>query len=235
MADTPKLVLPEIASAQAQKEVTHNESLRLIDGLLQCCAIDKDLSAPPGSPADGALYIVGGSASGAWAGHDYEIAYYSSTAWVFSTPAHGWLVYVQDESSFYLYTGDSLEYWIPLGENLPEAAYDINASKAGQPGTSEVVLTWPMVRSITFDDDFDGSVAVAGTAAGDSGGATFSIKLDGVEVGTLFFDEAETAGVFTSDSGGVSFAAGEVLTIVAPASQDSTLADIGVVLAGKLA
>ncbi|NIP67909.1 MAG: DUF2793 domain-containing protein, partial [Planctomycetales bacterium] len=36
--------------------------------------IDKDLTAPPGSPSNGDRYIIPTGATGAWAGHETEIA-----------------------------------------------------------------------------------------------------------------------------------------------------------------
>jgi len=50
---TTHLLLPYILAAQAQKHVTHNEALRLLDGLVHLSVLDRDLTAPPGSPADG--------------------------------------------------------------------------------------------------------------------------------------------------------------------------------------
>jgi hypothetical protein len=51
MSDTTThLLLPYILAAQAQKHVTHNEALRLLDGLVQLSVLDRDLTAPPGSP-----------------------------------------------------------------------------------------------------------------------------------------------------------------------------------------
>ena len=35
---------------------------------------DKDLTAPPGAPSPGARYVVASVASGAWTGHESEIA-----------------------------------------------------------------------------------------------------------------------------------------------------------------
>ena len=59
MPTTPHLGLPLMAAAQAQKHVTHNEALALLDALVQCAVLDKDLATPPASPAEGARYIVG--------------------------------------------------------------------------------------------------------------------------------------------------------------------------------
>ena len=55
---TTNLLLPYILAAQAQKHVTHNDALRLLDGLVQLSVKGRDLTAPPASPAEGARYIV---------------------------------------------------------------------------------------------------------------------------------------------------------------------------------
>ena len=61
---TTHLLLPYILAAQAQKHVTHNEALRILDGLVQLSVLDRDLTSPPGSPADGDRYIVASGATG---------------------------------------------------------------------------------------------------------------------------------------------------------------------------
>jgi len=78
MSDTTtKLLLPYILAAQAQKHVTHNEALRLLDGLVQLSVFDRDLTAPPGSPNDGDRYIVASGATGDWAGWDLNVALFT--------------------------------------------------------------------------------------------------------------------------------------------------------------
>src|SRR5262249_37993800 len=56
MDATSNLNRPFILAAQAQKHVTHNEALRALDAVVQLMVLDKDLSAPPGSPVEGARY-----------------------------------------------------------------------------------------------------------------------------------------------------------------------------------
>lgn len=58
---------------------------------------DRNLSSPPGSPANGDTYIVGPSPTGAWAGQAGKVAVWSGTAWVFGTPRIGWVAYIEDE------------------------------------------------------------------------------------------------------------------------------------------
>lgn len=145
MADTPKLVLPEISVSQSSKEVTHNEGLTILDCLVQPNVKDKDLTAPPGSPSDGDCYIVGASATGDWSGEDGNIAYYDASAWDFNDPAEGWITYVQDEDLFYVYNGSSV--WEPMmgtGSLAMLATITANA----QTTTKQTIFTVPTGRTL---------------------------------------------------------------------------------------
>ena len=115
MSTTPHLGLPLIAAAQAQKHVTHNEALFALDALVQCAVLDKDLFAPPPSPADGDRYIVGPSATGGWAGRDGQIALRRDGAWEVIPPSVGFLVYVVDEALLYVFTSAG---WKSLTDGL---------------------------------------------------------------------------------------------------------------------
>ena len=107
MDATSNLQLPFIMAAQAQKHVTHNEALRALDAVVQLMVLDKDLSTPPGSPAEGARYIVAASPTGAWAGHAGHIAAYQDGAWAFYAPVEGWLAWAADEDALYVWTGSA--------------------------------------------------------------------------------------------------------------------------------
>ena len=60
---TPNLALPLIAPDQAQKHLTHNEALRVLDALVHLRVIDRDLTAPPINPAEGDRYIIAAGAT----------------------------------------------------------------------------------------------------------------------------------------------------------------------------
>lgn len=107
---TPNLSLPELVASQAQPHVTLNNALRRLDALVQASVISQT-NTPPGSPAEGDTYIVGGSPTGAWAGHDGEIATLIGGGWTFTVPAAGWLVYDHDESAYYSCDGGSPPSW----------------------------------------------------------------------------------------------------------------------------
>ena len=48
MTDTPNLVLSYIAGSQAQMHVTHNEAIRLLDGMVQLSVLSRMVATPPG-------------------------------------------------------------------------------------------------------------------------------------------------------------------------------------------
>lgn len=110
-----------------------------------------------------------------------------------------------------------------------EAPYDIAAMKAGMPSSSEVILRFVATRTITFPAGFAESRGVAGTAA--TASTTFDVKRDGSNIGSLNYAISAAVATFTLTAP-ASFVAGEVLTIVAPASPDATLADIAITLHG---
>lgn len=103
MATTNRLTMPLLEASQAQKHVTVNEALQIIDAIVQTGVIDKDLTTPPASPSEGDIYIVGASATGAWDGQDDDVAIYQDGGWVFVTPSDGWIAWVTDESTLYVY------------------------------------------------------------------------------------------------------------------------------------
>lgn len=112
MANSTNLVLPFIEAAQAQKHVTHNDALQVLDRVAQLMVLDKDLAAPPGSPADGDRYIVASSPTGAWTGWAGRIAARQDGAWMSSVPREGWLAWVADENLLYVYDGAA---WVEYG------------------------------------------------------------------------------------------------------------------------
>jgi hypothetical protein len=137
MSDTPRLGFPEIASGQSDKTVTHNDGLTRLDLLVQGWVEDKDLTAPPGSEADGQMWIVGASATGAWATHDKALAHFRSSAWTFfpasGSPGathEGLTVWVKDENKHYTFDGTNWVVSVASGLNLEDLADTVFASLA---------------------------------------------------------------------------------------------------------
>jgi hypothetical protein len=92
-----------------------------------------------------------------------------------------------------------------------------------------VLARYPFPRTVVFPAGLTNSQGVAGTAA--TAQTDFDIKKNGSSVGTMRFAAAGTTASFIMASQ-TSFAAGDILTLVAPASPDATLANIGFALAG---
>lgn len=260
MADTPRLDMPEISENQALKYLTHNSAIRILDAIVQCTPIDKDLTAPPGSPSDGDTYIVGSGATGDWAGQDDDIAYYQSSGWIFITPIEGWHVYVQDEGKFYTFWGASIGWeadeFIDLDDTpvsysgaaykilrvnsgadaveFKEIPFEAAGFKNGTPDAGEVLLRMPMTQSINFPDDMAGSHGVCETGPADSAGVDLSIKKNGVEFAEMSFASGATAATFSTASTDTDFSAGDILTVEAPNPQDGSFADVGFTLKGTI-
>ena len=92
--------------------------------------LDKDLTAPPGSPSLGDRYIVANPATGAWSGHENDIAEWDNSQWIFTTPTEGTTVWVEDENTYYTFDGSS---WNPL-----VAAPSAHASSHQDGGSDEI-------------------------------------------------------------------------------------------------
>ena len=111
MPDTsPNLSLPYILQAQAQKHVTHNESLRLLDALTQLGVVSASQTVPPTDPALGERHVVPAGATLAWAGEDGHLALYETGGWSFLTPAVGWAAWVADDARQIVFDGTD---WVP--------------------------------------------------------------------------------------------------------------------------
>lgn len=71
--------------------------------LANLAVLDRDLTAPPGSPSDGDVYIVGSPATGAWAGWEGSVTVYESGGWHFHSPDIGLRAFIIDENVLSVY------------------------------------------------------------------------------------------------------------------------------------
>lgn len=86
---TDRLSLPLLATAQAQKEITHNEALVLLDALVQPTVVAVAPAAVPAAPVAGQAWIVGTGATGVWAGQDGALAIFTAGGWRFAALPEG--------------------------------------------------------------------------------------------------------------------------------------------------
>ena len=71
-----------------------------------------DLTAPPGGAVDGDRYIVGSGATGAWDDKDLNIAVRLDGAWTFLVPKDGWICWVEDSGSLFVWVTSA---WVDFG------------------------------------------------------------------------------------------------------------------------
>jgi hypothetical protein len=130
MDSTENLALPYLAAAQAQKHVTHNEALRMLDALVQLSVASATMSAPPPSPAAGRRYIVPAGATGAFVGQIGKIAAWQDGGWVFYAPKQGWLVHVADSGQLLVHDGAAFVAAVAPPAQLP--TFGVNATADAQ-------------------------------------------------------------------------------------------------------
>lgn len=107
---TARLNMPFVLPSQAQKHVTVNSALTMIDATVQLNAISNTVTSPPATPTNGETYIVPTGATGDWLNQDDAIAIFDDTAWVFMQPLDGWTCYLQNTDQLYRY----LSGWAPV-------------------------------------------------------------------------------------------------------------------------
>jgi hypothetical protein len=125
LTDTLHLALPLLAAAQAQKHVTHNEALVLLDAIAQGSVLDRHLATPPASPVAGDRYLIAASPTGAWAGQAGKIAHFIDGVWDFIVPQIGWTLWVADEFQLMAFDGTN---WRTSANFQNIAMLGINAS-----------------------------------------------------------------------------------------------------------
>lgn len=128
---TPLLDLPYIMPSQAQKHVTHNESLRMLDALVHLRVGARGVDTPPADPAEGDRLVVGAAPSEAFAGQAGNIAAFQDGAWAFYTPRAGWVIWDAAESAFLVFDGAA---WTPVfdPQNLPLIGVNTQADETNR-------------------------------------------------------------------------------------------------------
>lgn len=127
------LSLPYIQQSQAQKHVTHNEAVRDLDVLVQLAVLDRHLATPPATPSQGDRYIVGPDPTGAWAGHENDIALWDQNAWQFRSAQQGFYAHCLSENTLLGFNGtqwSEFDSGLDVGDlqNLPALGIGTTAS-----------------------------------------------------------------------------------------------------------
>ncbi|MEL6681197.1 MAG: DUF2793 domain-containing protein [Pseudomonadota bacterium] len=169
---TPNLSLPFIMPAQAQKHVTHNEAIELLDMIVQLTLQATDVMTPPGSANEGEAWAVGTGATGDWAGQDGMIATWRGGGWLFVAPRDGWLAWVRSVEDLLVFTGGT---WIAqAGELQNLTSVGINAS-----ADATNRLSVNADATLLKHDSAGHQVKVNKAAAGDTGSLLYQTAFSG--------------------------------------------------------
>ncbi|MCC5977064.1 MAG: DUF2793 domain-containing protein [Salinarimonas sp.] len=175
MSLTPHLALPLLAAAQAQKHVTHNEALLLIDALAQIAIDARDLDAPPTEPDEGMRVIVGPEASGDFTGQEGMIALFDAGSWRFLAPHAGWLAYDAGEAALLMHDGSvwrDLEELITFPETYDQLGIG-TAPDAQNPFAAKLNAALFAAREAGEGGSGDLRLVVNKETAGNTGGFLF--------------------------------------------------------------
>lgn len=179
---TTKLGLTETANGQANY-LNVNTALSRLDQLVFARVVDRNLSAPPGSPANGAMYIPAATATGAWAGKENNLAWWLTDAnqWFFLEPAEGMgFIWVLDEDIYVYFNGTA---WVEFaGGGGGSAGWgDIGGTLSDQTDLQDALDEKEQVltagSNITIDrTDPDAPVISAAGSGGSSGGSVVTLS-----------------------------------------------------------
>lgn len=115
---TNRYQLPYLMPSQAQKHVTHNEAIRLIDGLTNLSFRQRDVNDPPADPSETDTYLVGTTPTGEWENHPGKIAVMVDGAWMYSAPFRGLRAFDENLGKLIVHDGSD---WHPVSADLQNA------------------------------------------------------------------------------------------------------------------
>jgi len=181
---TTHLLLPYILASQAQKHVTHNEALRLLDAMVQLSVLDRSRTAPPAIPTEGDRHLVASGATGLWAGWDLNVAFWVDGVWMRLVPRPGWLAWIASEQAFVVWNGSA---WDLVGEPVDvsdavfslvndadptkRALFSLSGITTGTtrtfalPNTSSELAILAGTQTFTGNKTFSGSLTASGAVS----------------------------------------------------------------------
>lgn len=190
---TPHLGLPYIDQGQAQKEVTHNQALKLLDGLIQLSVKDRVTTTPPLSPNEGDRWIVPAGATGVWAGKTNQVALWTDAAWSYFAPLPGWVCFIEAEGVV-VFANSAWQSVSVLTVNGASIGLNINEQEVVLSGaTTDTTIVMP-ARSIVLAVSTRTTLAITGATSYDCGeaggvtnkfGGTLGIGLGSANIGVI--------------------------------------------------
>ena len=226
MSDTSThLRLPYLLAAQAQKHVTHNEALRLLDAMVQLSVLDRTRTTPPTSPAGGDRHLVPSGATGLWAGWDLNVAFWVDGVWLRLVPRPGWLVWIAAEQVFLVWNGtvwesvgvpqdvsDAIFSLVSDADPTKKALFSLSGITTGTtrtftlPNTSSELAILAGTQTFTGNKTFSGTLTASGTvtvsAASASIGTATTTATYGMGTGATTTGVTKTVNLGTGGASG---------------------------------
>ncbi|KCZ57808.1 DUF2793 domain-containing protein [Hyphomonas atlantica] len=121
---SPNLGFQFLLPGQAQKHITVNETLAVLDSVVHLSVVSATELEPLPGNEDGDRQIVPDGAIGAFAGQDGQLALRDSGSWQFLAPREGWRAWIEDTQSLHVFSAGA---WRPaMTENINQLG--INAA-----------------------------------------------------------------------------------------------------------
>ena len=180
MSDSPLLQMPYLAASQAQKHMTHNEALSMLDGLVHLAVVSRVVATPPASPTNGQRYLVPAAPTAEWVGRTGKVALRMEGAWRYLTPIEGWRLWVSDEDLLLSFDGS---VWVSPG--VPGSLQ--NLSLLGVNATADTTNKLTVASAATLFNHMGNGhqIKLNKNAAGDTASILFQTGFSGrAEIGT---------------------------------------------------
>lgn len=127
---TARHSLPLMQPGQAQKEMTHNEALILIDSALFPAVSAIAMNTPPDGPAPGDSWIVGEQPTGAWEGAANALATWIEGGWRFVAARDGMRVWSAAAGHEAAFVAGAWEHGVLRGERVIVAGKQVIGDRA---------------------------------------------------------------------------------------------------------
>lgn len=167
MAETPRFKLPLLSASQAQKHVTVNEALTLLDLLVGIIPVtSRALTAPAGGEADGTVMILGGVGTDAWDGFEgFDLALKIDGSWRRVLPSPSMIASVAAEAGRLVYFDGAA--WANVAGGLAggQLAFPAVQNPSVDPNTMDDYEEGTWTPGVTF-----GGAAVGVTYGASNGG-----------------------------------------------------------------
>lgn len=128
MSDTPNRAITYIPEGVTNISAAVNTALDQIDAKFVPIVIAMNLSSPPGSPADGDMYVVAATGSGAWSGKTNKVVRYRTEGAMWQTYEPDEVALVLNRDTGLLYVWDFSSAWV---QPAPEAGASTVVTESG--------------------------------------------------------------------------------------------------------